>query len=145
MCDASMLFDYGLLGAFDAVALMLGESNAVVDGATSVLSSDSIDNSDDSSRSEFSRSSSVENGISYAEIQLASKILSCQLKLRFGVQHGDRVLVSCDGHTAAEIVAMLACIRLGAIFVPLDYGWLHSGTRLKSIVCKNWQSSLTLL
>jgi acyl-coenzyme A synthetase/AMP-(fatty) acid ligase len=133
MCDASMLLEYGLLGAFDTVALLRGECSALINGPTA-LSSESFDPSDDSSQSEHSQSSSAENGMCYSELQLASKILSCQLKLRFGVQQGDRVLISCDGNTAAEIAAMLACIRLGAIFVPLDYGWLHSGSRLKSIV-----------
>lgn len=75
------------------------------------------------------------NGQSYIELQYNSKILACQLQLRFGVRLGDLVLVICGGHTAAEVVAMLACMRLGAAFVPVDDAWLHGGTdRLEAIV-----------
>lgn len=75
------------------------------------------------------------NGLSYIELQCNSKILAIQLRLRFGVKINDLVLVACGGHTAAEVVAMLACLRLGAAFVPVDDAWLHGGAgRLEGIV-----------
>lgn len=59
-------------------------------------------------------------GISYTELQWSVHVLSVQLYNRFGVRCSDRVLICTSNQTAVEIVAILACARLGAVFVPID-------------------------
>lgn len=126
MCDAAMIFEYGLVGAFDTVASMRGEDVAIVTPTAST--------SDDAASDVCSEDSM--NGISYSEIQFSALALSCQLSNRFGVCRGDRVLIVCGGHVAAEIVAMIACLRIGAVFVPLDDTWFLTPSlgRVREIV-----------
>ena len=58
--------------------------------------------------------------LSYLEVQLAVEALCSVLYYRFGVRRGDPVALLTHGHAAAEVVAVLACVRIGAPFVPLD-------------------------
>eukprot|EP00981_Chlorochromonas_danica_P009135 scaffold2507_cov257-Ochromonas_danica.AAC.13 len=59
-------------------------------------------------------------GITFAEIQYHSQALATHLYYRFGVRPGDHVLISASGSTASELVSMLACLLLSAVFIPFD-------------------------
>ncbi|CAB9499891.1 D-alanine--D-alanyl carrier protein ligase [Seminavis robusta] len=80
--------------------------------------------------------------IGYIELQEYSKALAHQLYWRF---RPTWVLVDCHGWPGAEIVSLLACMRLGIPFVPVSCRNQHAGTgRLRRIVeqlKKNEQSS----
>ena len=85
-------------------------------------------------QSESEQASTLEEEVSYIEIQMYSKYLSNLLYRRFGLRRGDRVLIHCDNHPAAEIVACIACMRIGVTFVPVDNVWAHRNSRLSDIV-----------
>ena len=70
--------------------------------------------------------------IMYLEIQEYSKALASQLYYRYRPQY---VLIDCHGWPGAEIVAMLACMRLQIPFVPVSCHNQHAGRgRLAKIV-----------
>lgn len=75
----------------------------------------------------FDRSSNHES-VCYFEVQHASAALAAQLHHRYRPTH---VLLDLKGHAAAEAVAMLACNRIGVVFVPID---VHNVKRLETIV-----------
>lgn len=54
----------------------------------------------------------------YTEIQFASQVLARQLYWRF--RSPDIVLLDLQNHAVAELVAVLACMRLGALFCPVN-------------------------
>lgn len=75
------------------------------------------------------------DGISVMELLFAVRSLARQLRLRFGVKCGDKVLLVCKDETPAEIVGMLASIQLGACFVPIAPDWIdNQSEQLRSIV-----------
>jgi hypothetical protein len=85
MCDAAMIREYGLLGAFDTVINMLGERVAIVTSFTNEISEDEDkNNNDDRSYSQTSEEPEIElEGIMYAELQCNSIALATQLHYRF--------------------------------------------------------------
>jgi acyl-CoA synthetase (AMP-forming)/AMP-acid ligase II/outer membrane protein assembly factor BamB len=128
MCDASLLKEYGLLGSFDTVVNLLGERIAVVTKFVKENTQEEEDSEDDDSNEDHDTNNDdgseneelTTEGIMYAELQYNSMALATQLYYRFGVREGDRVLIACDGNTGAEIVSMIGCMRLGAVFVPVE-------------------------
>lgn len=155
--DPSTLKEYGLIGSFDSICCTRGESVAVVytaeqtavsynlpqNEADSVTSKKDlgreVDSDDECLSPENSSLLSFDpddlDGTTYMEIQLASQQLAQQLYFRFGVRKYDRVLLVCADNLEAEIVAMLACMRIGAPFVPIDQVWLSPGcTTLNDII-----------
>jgi acyl-CoA synthetase (AMP-forming)/AMP-acid ligase II len=148
MCDSEMLWEYGLVGAFDTVAMMRGEEVAIVTGiaehhSSSAADDDDMDQDNDSpenaegedAENDGSEVSKVLEGISFLDIQFNSEQLAAIMYHRFGVRKGDPVIVVCHNSAGAEVVATLACARIGAPFVPVDDGWLHKGvSRIGGIV-----------
>ena len=142
MCDSGLLFEYGLVGSFDTVAAMRGEEIAIAFSLQKVIESEASDEDDIDidKESENNCDSSNESlyeyiGLSFLDVQFNSEQLAALLYHRFAVRSFDRVAVLCHGHAAAELTATLACARIGAPFVPLDDGWLHSGhDRLGAII-----------
>lgn len=122
MCDADMLLEYGLVGAFDTVVNMMGEQVAVITGAQHA--EEAADEDDDEMEFE---------GSTYAELQYHSQALATHLFYRFGVRQGGRVIIGTSGSTCAELVSMLACMRLGVSFVPIDLATTAPG-RLADIL-----------
>jgi acyl-CoA synthetase (AMP-forming)/AMP-acid ligase II/outer membrane protein assembly factor BamB/acyl carrier protein len=129
MCDAGLLREYGIVNAFDTVANMCGEkvaliasfqqeSKQVIDEID--LPNDEIDTSGDIEPSEEENGLDID-GATYFEIQQNSILLSNQLRMRFGVMKGDPVLIIGYGNTGAELTSMLACMRIGALFVPAPF------------------------
>ena len=58
--------------------------------------------------------------LSWAQLDARVSALAAAMRDRFGVVHGDRVLVQCSNtHEITE--TMLACWRLGAVWVPANY------------------------
>lgn len=132
MCDQSMLLEYGLVGAFETVSSLRGEETAIIKkrDANYSLSEEFGDELEDK-ESVYSDNS----GISYSELNFSSIALSCQMVHRFGIVNGDRVLLICGNNLAAEIVGMIACMRIGAIFVPIDDIWLlGSSKKIEDII-----------
>lgn len=84
------------------------------------------------------------NGVLYMELQHNAKQLAKQLYHRFGVKKEDRVLILCKDCRAAEIVALLACLYLKAIFVPIDHKWLCNNLRITDII-NNCQPSVAIV
>ncbi len=159
-----MLIEYGIVGMFDTITMMKGESNAlifekIVRQSASKVALGVTDSSENSSSGSSSNdmSSSVEScnydcndnkdsdvgsegsdgdsfiplddryiGQSYIDLQENSMQQAAQLYHRFGVRAGDRVLLVCRGYPGAEISASLACLRINALFVPVDDTWLFS-------------------
>lgn len=71
--------------------------------------------------------------IMYLEIQEYSKALAMQLCYRYG--RPSYVLVDCQNWPGAELVTILACLRLGIPFVPVSCQNQHAARgRLQSIV-----------
>ncbi len=152
MCDSAMMLEYGLIGSFDTVAMMSGERIAIImkrdlknsffyvpespDELIEIVSvsdnecvqNSSMDFVGDESDSDEEEEETELEGMSYSELQYFSQNLSKQLYYRFGVRTGDRVLLICQHSAAAEVVAMLACARIGATFIPIDDSWLTTGT-----------------
>ena len=106
--------EFGLDHAFQSVANTLDEQPALFLAAAS----------GDDTPSE----------ITFLELQLAVETLCTVLYYRFGVRRGDPVAVLTHGHTAAEVVALLACVRLGAPFVPLDASAPGGRERMAAVV-----------
>nr|WP_245162227.1 long-chain fatty acid--CoA ligase [Brevibacterium marinum] len=60
-------------------------------------------------------------GIRYSYAQMHARTLACAADLRArGVRRGDRIAYLGPNHPAT-IVVLLACLRLGAIFIPLNW------------------------
>lgn len=74
----------GLVPAFDMISSSLGEQDALFGSTLS---------------------------ITYLEMCESSLSIARQLIHRLGVTSGQHVLIECGGHAAAEMTAMLACIR----------------------------------
>ena len=74
----------GLVPTFDLISSSLGEQEALFGACTSTA---------------------------YMEISESSISVSRQLLHRLGVNSGEHVLVECGGHAAAEVTALLACMR----------------------------------
>ena len=99
----------GLVGSFDSIARIYDENDAIMHSSKEYYieeTSDEIPN------------------VSFLELQLLSIDIARQLYHRFGVRSYDNIVLICKSNAIAEIVAMLACIRLGAPFVPIDDTWL---------------------
>jgi acyl-coenzyme A synthetase/AMP-(fatty) acid ligase len=80
-----------ILRLFDRICFSFGDQDAILlDGAEAVC---------------------------YYEIQEASKALASQLVHRY---RPDYVLIECLGHAVAEAVSILACMRIGVPFVPVN-------------------------
>jgi iturin family lipopeptide synthetase A len=132
----------GIIACFDLLTELRGEEVAVIYSEAPAQAADptvsEVDNENDLTSdpgsSSSSGASSEANGITFMEIQYAYQSVAAQLRFRFGVAVGDTVLVICKGQAAAEIVAMLACMKVGATFVPVDNSWVTAGTRLRDIV-----------
>ena len=58
-----------------------------------------------------------EQSMCYFELQQASQALAAQLHYRFRPTY---VLLDLRGHAAAEAVSILACNRIGIMFVPVQ-------------------------
>lgn len=126
MCDSDTILEYGLVGAFDTVANMMGEDTAII-----LQNAEAVFNPSDDS-------DGVPEGdveVTYMELKYNSEALSLLLYYRFGVRVGDTILILCNDNASAEIVACLACCRLGAPFVPLDISWLEHDPAV-SIECQ---------
>ena len=138
MFDSSTLNEYGFLGCFDTICMMMGERVAVVKGITENYYSDQIHF--DEETSDYSNEEEIEKfyGVSFYELQELSIALCQQLSYRHGVTNGGVVLINCGLHNVAEIVSILACCRLNATIVPIDERWLYDGDRIKNIIndCK---------
>ena len=78
------LFEHGLVSTFDMISSALGEQDALFSSHIS---------------------------IAYMEMSESSHSIARQLTHRLGVSSGQQVLIECGGHAAAEITAMLACMR----------------------------------
>lgn len=135
----------GIIACFDLQVELRGEEVALVlsdkKPSPEVAPTDEEEDEDEqesisqsNSSSDSCSTSSEANGITFMELQYAYQSVAAQLRFRFGVTAGDRVLLCCKGQAAAEIVAMLACIKIGATFVPIDSSWVSAGTRLKDII-----------
>ncbi|RYG65479.1 hypothetical protein EON64_11820 [archaeon] len=142
MCDSDMLMEYGLVGGFDTVVNMMGEQIAVVTGYSIIEDEDhDIDNEENDNKDDNASTSSSSQdgptlaleGVTYAELQYYSQSLATHLYYRFGIRAQDRVVIVTNNETSAEIVAMLSCMRIGAVFIPLDLSQL-SRERLKQIL-----------
>jgi acyl-coenzyme A synthetase/AMP-(fatty) acid ligase len=80
-----------ILRLFDRICFSFGDQDAILlDGAEAVC---------------------------YYEIQEASKSLASQLVHRYRPEY---VLIECLGHAVAEAVSILACMRIGVPFVPVN-------------------------
>ena len=132
--DSSMLFEYGLIGCFDTVCNMRGEETAIY------IQRDEKDEYEENEEqlcngSEEDDDISEHEEISYLELKAASDDITAQLYHRFGVRHGDTVLIVCGQNAAgAEVVAMLSCIRICAIFVPLKVDGEKEKEKMKHII-----------
>jgi acyl-CoA synthetase (AMP-forming)/AMP-acid ligase II len=89
---------------FDTVCFSFGDQDAIV-----VV--------DREQEEEEEEGSGQEDAVCYLEIQEASRNLAAQLHRRY---RPDYVLVDCLGHAPAEAVSLLACLRIGVPFVPVD-------------------------
>lgn len=73
----------------------------------------------------ISKSDDSLTGITFSELQTWSISLSEQLYFRFSARSGHRILICTNQNaevstTGANIVAMIACIRIRATFIPVD-------------------------
>ena len=75
----------------------------------------------------------TEEALCYLELQELSIILASQLRFRY---RPTVVLIDCYGHVVAEVVAILACLRLGIPFVPVSVHDQHAGARRLDAVVK---------
>ncbi|GBG25370.1 Cysteine proteinase [Hondaea fermentalgiana] len=67
------------------------------------------------------RDEDPEEAIGFAELQQWTKDIAVQLYSRHGVRPGDHVLIAiADSAPGAQIAAVIACLRIGAIFVCCD-------------------------
>eukprot|EP01031_Cornospumella_fuschlensis_P031400 gene31400-37955_t len=118
---------------------MMGEQIGVVTGYTTVTNEDNESSDEHSEKSEEMPSKDqvgptlALEGVTYAEIQYFSQSLATHLYYRFGIRAHDRVVIVTNNDTSAEIVAMLACMRIEAVFIPLDLSQL-SKERLTQIL-----------
>ena len=145
----ALLNEYGLVGMFDTITMMKGESNALIferidattakaggcaEGGEMNNSVDVDDDSCDDSESSFIPLDERFTGQSYLDIQENSMQLAAQLYHRFGVRPGDRVLLVCRGHPGAELSASLACVRINALFIDEWNTWSRDEvvTRLRA-------------
>lgn len=140
LTDFETLRQRGLIERIDFLALMRGEEVAISfaneDNSLSPLPF-ALSDVDDDRHEECSTADerSIEAAcITYMELQYSYQSVASQLQFRFGVSAGDKVLICCKGRHAAEIVALLSCIKLRATFVPIDESWIGTGSRLKDIV-----------
>ena len=78
---------HGLGAAYDAVARRRGGAAAVTVEGT--------------------------GAVSYDDVRRRARGVGLVLSKRYGVGGGDRVVISCGGHAAAEIVAILGCAAAG--------------------------------
>ena len=60
--------------------------------------------------------------VSYDDVRRRARGVGLVLSERYGVGGGDRVVISCGGHAAAEVVAILGCAAAGAAWVPAAPG-----------------------
>ena len=87
---------HGLVAAYDAVARRRGGAAAVTVEGT--------------------------GAVSYDDVRRRARGVGLVLSERYGVGGGDRVVISCGGHAAAEVVAILGCAAAGAAWVPAAPG-----------------------
>lgn len=84
------------------------------------------------SEPEWPISETIATSLCYIEIQEYAKALASQLLYRYRPTY---VLVDCHGWPGAELVALLACIRIQVPFVPVSCHNQHAaGGRLEAIV-----------
>lgn len=102
-----------LLHHFDQLCLSYGDDDAIILGDA-----------------ELQRTAPV--AVGFSELQYASQALAAQLYHRYRCP--TMVLLDLRNSVAAEAVAVLACLRLGAPFVPVSVEELHEGVRLRTIV-----------
>ena len=115
MSVAAMLREYGLLGCMDSLANMNGEQLAVINALVPSIPEEGEEEEEDGDEPCLEA-----RGVTFFELQQNSVFLSNQLYMRLGVRPGDKVLLAGYGSTSAELTAMLACMRLQAVFVPVS-------------------------
>jgi acyl-CoA synthetase (AMP-forming)/AMP-acid ligase II len=133
-----LIEDYGITGLFDTQSAMRGEAIAIIlrlkpNRAPQKDVDDECDDDDedDDEREEDNEEHEPYEGITFHEIEAYSKFAAAQLYHRHGIRAHDRVLLLLcpHGNPGAEVVAMLACIRIGAIFIPIDPSWISASTQ----------------
>jgi acyl-CoA synthetase (AMP-forming)/AMP-acid ligase II/outer membrane protein assembly factor BamB len=143
---ALSLQEYGILGAMNSMANMCGEQLAVITSLVpSTADEDEMDipqsmdegNAEDAIVVDQGEELGWEaKGVTYFELQQNSIFLSNQMYMRLGIHSGDKVLIFGHGATAAELTAILACLRLHAVFVPASVTYL-AGTNTISDASKS--------
>lgn len=134
---SATLFELGLVGSFDSLADMRGEDDAIIHssaGAKETEQKEDTGHGEDDNDSHEGEESTVTAATSYSELKFYSLQLAAVLYHRFGLRAGHTVLLVCRFHVDAEVVAMLAAMRIGAVFVPIDANWLLDEERIASIV-----------
>lgn len=138
-----MIFEYGLIGLFDTICMMKGEELAVIQDVETMSENSLSEPSDNSSEND----SSIEhNGISYIEVQDNYISISLQLYHRFGFrrENKDFACILCKGNVGAEITSILACIRIGLVFIPLDESWIDQIDKM-SIIIRDCNPSVLII
>ena len=112
----------GIVGRFDSICFSRGEENALLlCNSTGEMEAEDVQE------------------VMLNEVQLYSQYIAACLVRRHGIKRNDRVLLLCKGYAAAELVAIIACLRVGAVFVPVDTSCsIHHASRIVSIArqCK---------
>lgn len=127
---SEQLHEYGILGMFDTIVMMKGESCALAEKINFSYSTIKTDDGDDDDSDYLEKYS----GISFYEIQQYSIQLASLLRYRFGSKKGDRILLICKGCCGAEVCSVLACLRAEVLFVPIAEEWMENSTRMKQII-----------
>ena len=103
----------GIIESFDSICFSRGEENALL---------------------LCTQEETLPQEITLHEVQLHSQYLAACLLKRHGIKRNDKVLLLCKNYAAAELVAIIACLRIGAIFVPVDESSsIYNASRLVSI------------
>lgn len=97
------LVEEGLVATFDKLCFVNGDETALFLGNTS---------------------SNMEE-IGFTELNEFGIAIAIQLYYRFGVRKDSPVVLLCpDSNAGAQLASMLACRRIGAVFVPIDKSWI---------------------
>lgn len=127
------IFEYGIVGAFETLAQMRGEDDAILHKRIDQLINDQeVD--DYSKGSEESLATSSQLSTTYNELYFNSIQLGTVLHHRYGLRAGNNVLLICKGATEAEVISILACARIGTPFIPIDISWLKDNSRVGPII-----------
>ena len=124
LADSHRLQREGIVATLERLSFNIGDSVAVKivhspDGNTKSQGNDRLP-------VEQAEEEEVEE-VGFTEINENAKAISVQLYSRFGVRKNEAVLLVCpDDSAAAQITAIMACVRIGAVFVPVDQSWLDT-------------------